>query len=403
MAKVTKRAWTTARGETRQAWRVDFTDSEGRRQRKQYQTKREADAFRVEIEGQLRSGTFRHEADKTTVKEICTAYLEYATGRFERGERFTHAHLHAVTGHVWNYICPDQVWRESKQKSAVKPFTQGIGEIKLSQLSPKKIGAFRDRLRAAGLSVVLTRKVLTNLHAILAYAIGQDLVATNAAHSVKVIGRRDEGAKKVYIPPKETMKALLSVADPDFRLKLIFAASTAVRAGELHALRWHHLNFDLGEVKIETRVDAWHDEDVTKTAAGMRTVPLGNPVVTMLKKWKLRTKFKKTDDLVFPNKRGGYVGHPNMVKRRFKPLFDLLDELHARNPRKYPKVERFTWHTLRHYGISLWIEADLRPKTVQTFAGHSSLAVTMDRYGHLFKSDDHKKAMDSIAKDLANG
>jgi len=27
----------------------------------------------------------------------------------------------------------------------------------------------------------------------------------------------------------------------------------------------------------------------------------------------------------------------------------------------------------------------------------------MDRYGHLFKSEDHKKAMDSIAKDLANG
>jgi hypothetical protein len=24
----------------------------------------------------------------------------------------------------------------------------------------------------------------------------------------------------------------------------------------------------------------------------------------------------------------------------------------------------------------------------------------MDRYGHLFKSDDHKKAMDAIAKDM---
>jgi integrase len=40
------------------------------------------------------------------------------------------------------------------------------------------------------------------------------------------------------------------------------------------------------------------------------------------------------------------------------------------------------------------------PKTVQTFAGHSSLQVTMDRYGHLFKSDDHKKAMDAIANDM---
>jgi hypothetical protein len=37
---------------------------------------------------------------------------------------------------------------------------------------------------------------------------------------------------------------------------------------------------------------------------------------------------------------------------------------------------------------------------VQTFAGHSSLQVTMDRCGHLFKSDDHKKAMDAIAADM---
>jgi hypothetical protein len=31
---------------------------------------------------------------------------------------------------------------------------------------------------------------------------------------------------------------------------------------------------------------------------------------------------------------------------------------------------------------------------------HSSLQATMDRYGHLFKSDDHKKAMDAIAVDM---
>jgi hypothetical protein len=37
---------------------------------------------------------------------------------------------------------------------------------------------------------------------------------------------------------------------------------------------------------------------------------------------------------------------------------------------------------------------------VQTFAGHSSLQVTMDPYGHLFKSDDHKKTMDAIAEDI---
>lgn len=58
------------------------------------------------------------------------------------------------------------------------------------------------------------------------------------------------------------------------------------------------------------------------------------------------------------------------------------------------------WHDLRHFAISLWIEQGFSVKEVMTFAGHSGLQVTMDRYGHLFKSEDHKRAMDEIAKGL---
>ncbi len=47
-----------------------------------------------------------------------------------------------------------------------------------------------------------------------------------------------------------------------------------------------------------------------------------------------------------------------------------------------------------------WFEAGLAPKTIQTFAGHSSLQVTMNRYGHLFPSADHNRTMDKIADDL---
>jgi integrase len=128
---------------------------------------------------------------------------------------------------------------------------------------------------------------------------------------------------------------------------------------------------------------------------------LGQPLILMLKEWKLRTKRKKDDDLVFPNKRGWYTCHDNMIKRKFLPLFDLLGRKHKENPAQYPEVpERFNWHALRHFAVSCWIEADLSAKTVQTLAGHSSLQVTMDLYGHLFKSDDHKQAMDAIADDM---
>jgi integrase len=65
------------------------------------------------------------------------------------------------------------------------------------------------------------------------------------------------------------MRALLTVADQEFRVKPAFTGATGVRAGELHALRWRHLDFVKSEVTIETRVDANGEEDVTKTVAGM--------------------------------------------------------------------------------------------------------------------------------------
>jgi integrase len=60
-------------------------------------------------------------------------------------------------------------------------------------------------------------------------------------------------------------------------------------------------------------------------------------------------------------------------------------------------LKPFKWRHLRQFAASRWIEAKLHPRTVQTFIGHATLAMTMGLYGHLFKSDDHKKAMDDIA------
>jgi integrase len=139
-------------------------------------------------------------------------------------------------------------------------------------------------------------------------------------------------------------------------------------------------------------------------AKGMRDAPLGADVVAALKAWKVRSKYTQPDQQVFPNEHGGYQNHDNMVKRKFFKLFEKLAELHAAAPEQHPTPPaRFNWHALRHFAISCWIDAGLSPKTVQAFAGHSSLQMTMDRYGHFFKSDDHRKAMDAIAKQMLGG
>jgi integrase len=401
MATIRKRTWKSAKG-AGTAFSVDYFDAQGKRQRKQFATRAEANDFRVEIEGQMRSGTYRPEATRMLVRELADLFLAHCKARMERGERMTRRNYETYEGYVRNYICPDREWHSQKHAAPhhqFQFFDKGLGNLKLSRLTVGTVTKLRDDLRDTGLSVATTRKILAMLQVMLAYGISLDLIAFNAATNVEVIGRRDEEIKRIVPPSKDMMRALIELADERFRVKLIFAAATGVRASELHALRWRHIDFDRREVRIETRVDPYGVVDVPKTKAGLRTIPLGESVLSALSGWRRITRFPASDDLVFPNRLGSYFNHTDMVKRKFLPLFAKLAAIWERERRNEP-VEVFTWHALRHFAISCWIEAGLPPKAVQTFAGHSSLQVTMDRYGHLFRSDSHSQAMDAISHSL---
>ncbi len=402
MATIRKRKWRGPKGERRTGYLLDYFDNLGVRQRKQFPTRAEADAERVKVEGQLANGTYRRDASRVTVKEVCSAFLEWCEGRNERDERMTSKLLAVREGHVWNYIAPDPKWQaERRTRGRVKAFEGGIGEIKLAQLSARSVGAFRDRLRSAGVSIATTRAILRTLQAACAFAIGQDWVAINAAHGVKVIGPRDEGPKKIVPPPKEAVRRIVEAASGQTRLAIVFAAATGLRAGEQWAVRWRDVDLAAGVLHVAHRVDAYGDEGAPKTKAGERDVPLSAQLVAMLRKWKLESKFSKPEDLIFANTRGRYVSHDNFIRRGFQPVFSELARAHRGAPDDNPPAPAlFNWHALRHFAVSCWIEAGLAPKAVQTIAGHSSLQVTMDRYGHMFPSPDHRKAMDAIAGGL---
>jgi hypothetical protein len=44
------------------------------------------------------------------------------------------------------------------------------------------------------------------------------------------------------------------------------------------------------------------------------------------------------------------------------------------------------WHDLRHTAVALAIANGAHPKAIQERMGHSSITVTLDRFGHLFPS-----------------
>lgn len=380
MAKIKKRSWENVSGK-HEAWQLDFTDRHGKRHREQYAKKREAEARLSEIITETGTSTYKEAAQKTTVVDVCDDFYKAMETRNKRGESVVQSYLRTTKQHIDNWIDP-------KEESAVG-FTKGIGQKTLSELTTSDIIKLRNDMRDASAGVVTTRRVLGTLSRILKHGVETDKVGINVAKGVRVIGTRAEATEKVTPPSKLTLASILKKSDEQLALRIRFAASSGLRASEQWALRWAHLDLNNGYVSVETRVDAYGEFDTTKSSAGRRTVPIGKAMLDQLKVWKSVTKHGDSEDFVFTDSKGGFVRHTNFMKRDWKPMS------------KNAGVADMGWHALRHYAVSTWIEAGLSPKAVQTLAGHSSYAITMNRYGHLFPSDDHKAAFDKIAETLA--
>lgn len=391
MAVIKRRKWTNNSGE-HIAWQLDFTDRHGKRHREQFALKRDAENRLADLQGTTRAGTYRPLADRADVADACEEFCKWMTDRRDRGEKVTETYLRTTRQHCENWIDPAGdyvVRRPGLQKKDSISFKGGIGAIKLADLTAARVVKFRDDMRAHGAGIVTTRRVLGTLSRIIKHAVEKDMATINVAKGIRVIGTRDEDSEKVTPPSKADLAALLKVADPDFKIRVQFAAASGLRASEQWALRWKNVDLANGKVTVESRVDAFGGIDTTKSAAGKRTVPIGKSMVEALIAWRERSKYNKDGDFVFPDRRGNFTRHTNMTKRFWNPLI------------KAAGVEPIGWHALRHFAVSTWIEAGLQPKAVQTLAGHASYAITMNRYGHLFPSEDHREAFDKIAETLA--
>ena len=87
MASIRKRVLPS--GKT--VWLVDFKDQNGKRRARQFQTKREADAFMVMARAHVSQGLYVHETDSVTVVEAVSRWLDSCARRLEAGRRMERA------------------------------------------------------------------------------------------------------------------------------------------------------------------------------------------------------------------------------------------------------------------------------------------------------------------------
>jgi integrase len=382
MATVKKRAWTTATGEKREAFRVAYTDRDGKRQFKQFPLKRDADAYRVKCEAELLHGIHTPEAKSVTVAEAANVWLASCeAGGCDRGTLKTYRE---IANHV----------------------TAELGSEKLSRLSAPRVVEFRDKMMLTR-SHPMAAKAVRHLSMILGEAMRRGLVAQNVARAVKV--KRPRGdmqklAKRAETPPQTHLRAMIEAADrlanedPRLPVMLRVVMLAGLRASEVRGFAWSSADLRAPSLSVTQRADRWSEIGAPKSNAGHRTIPIGPGLASALKAWKLRCPPSELN-LMFPNRPKGRQwpssagqtgGGP--IKQHTMAALLLKVQVEAGiaidTGRTDPKGRtvwalRYDWHHLRHVAASNWLNDGIDLKRLQTWIGHENIQLTIDVYGHL--------------------
>lgn len=397
---VRKRSW-TAGGVERTAWVVDYVDAKGKRRLKTFAKKKDADAFAPQVAVEVKAGLHVADSESLPVAKVGRMWLD--SDDVQGLERSS----------AQDY--------ERTFRLHILPF---LGSHKLSAITSPVLREFSETLRSKGRSAQLVRRVLTTLGTMLGYAQDNGLVIRNAVRESASARRRSgstaarqekrrTGRLKVGvdIPSLNEIKALIGVLEGRWRPLILTAIFTGLRASELRGLRWQDIDFEGKEIRIHQRADRFNKIGAPKTLSSERKVPAGPMVLNALRLWRLECPRRNTGkkdvnqqpvmelNLVFPNGQGRVEVLGNILKRGLHPAWlaagitvgtgEIDEEGREIIAPKYTGM-----HCLRHFYASWCINPlqaggqGLTPKEVQDRLGHSTIVLTLDRYGHLFPRDD---------------
>jgi integrase len=378
---VRKRQWRAANGETRTAWVCDYFDQNGKRRNETFATKGQAVAHHAQVVLDVRKGTHVSHDGKETIAESAKRWLAHleADGR----ERSTLVHYEH---HLRVHILPV------------------MGRVKIGKLNTETIESFRAwllskdekgapaRSRDTAVKAWVTFKSLLK-HARMAH-VAQGIKGITPDHRAK---RKLEIG--VEVPTNDEIKRLFVATagdqprDKRKRALLLVAAFCGLRASELRGLRWLDVNLDAGELQVTQRADLYGKIGSPKSNSSRRTVPMSPDVVRALKEWKLA---QGGGELTFGTRKGGVEPHQNMLRSLRPMMRDAGIVTEQGKP-------RYALHAFRHYFASWCISPKerggrgLSAKVVQEWLGHSTIAMTFDTYGHLFKEVDKSELAASTA------
>jgi integrase len=254
-----------------------------------------------------------------------------------------------------------------------------IATIKLGKLRAHDIQNFYNR-KAKVVGAATINQFHHVLHGALQSAYKGELIASNPASRTE-----HERPKAAKIKPLdgEQVKALFAAARGD-RLEALFyiAIYGGLRLGEILALRWGDVDMEKGVIRVQHTMSRKGKLTPPKSGKG-REVHLAAPALDALKRHRARqaeerlhagSVWVKTGHVFTSATAPGEYLREVTVSRAFKRLL------------KEASLSNIRFHDLRHTCATLLFSQGAYPKIVQEVLGHSSVAITMDRYTHWIPS-----------------
>lgn len=167
----------------------------------------------------------------------------------------------------------------------------------------------------------------------------------------------------------EQIRVVLEIAKKLFSYKtytiLYLFIGTGLRSSELFALNKSDIDLNNLSVRVNKQCIRTKLQHKTKTDKSNRTIYIFPDLAEVL------TDYIKTveGDILFPNKKGGYIDGNNFNRRTWTKI------------KEYAGItERVRLHDLRGSYIDMVLSSGLSPKFAQNQVGHSKVQMTLDVY-----------------------
>lgn len=268
-------------------------------------------------------------------------------------------------------------------RSAIDHNLAPLHDKPVGKITYGDVQAIVTAMTAAGRRPSTVRNVLMVARLILDDAVRRKFIRTNPCRDVKPPRLRPKD--NVFLTV-EQVQALAEQLPPPLDLLVLTAAGSGLRAGELHGLRVRDIELLRRRINVRQTVTDLGSElivDTPKSNAGRRTVPLSPSLCDLLAKHIGRAGLEM-DDLVFGDD-GKPRRHNTFYLQVFKPAVVRAG---------LPPETRF--HDLRHTYASLMIAAGVNPKRLSVWMGHTTVSLTMDRYGHLYDDESAPAVLDAL-------